>query len=284
MTRRDWLKTAELTLQAAGVPDPEVDARLLLSHVTGIEPLLLLAGSGSDDLTDAEQIELFSLLQRRKSREPLQYIIGEAWFMGRAFSVCPDVLIPRQDTECLCEEVLFLIKNGDMVLDIGTGSGVLAITIAAERPRASVTAVDISDEALALSALNAKAHGVHVRFLKSDFYDGVKDSVFDVIVSNPPYIPTGSLGTLQEEVRREPALALDGGNDGLNAYREIRKGLDAHLKPGGVLALELGDDEISAVQALFDGDFESVRVVKDLACMERALILRGYRRQNAGKA
>ncbi len=276
---------AESALRGAEVPDPEVDARLLLSHVTGIEPLQLLVDSGSVGLSDDEQRDLSAILRRRTEREPLQYITEEAWFMGRAFKVSPDVLIPRQDTECLCESVLSVIgEQQDRVLDIGTGSGALAVTIAIERPSAAVTAIDISSEALAIAAWNAKIFNVNVRFLKSDFYSGLEKERYDVIVSNPPYIPTCDLNTLQKEVLKEPPVALDGGKEGLDAYRRIKEGLDRHLRQGGTLALELGDGEADAVKDIFIDCFESFHVVRDLSGFERVLMLEKFGGHDAGKA
>lgn len=264
------LRAAADTLALSGVPDPAVDAALLLSFVTGKEPLRLRA-EGSTEL-DAEQEAAFDrLVRRRASREPLQYILGDAPFMGRMFKVTPDTLIPRADTEILCARALERLGDGMRVLDLCTGTGVLAITMACERPRTQVLAGDISPAALAVARENAHVLGAAAEWRCGDLFAPFAGERFHVIVSNPPYICKTDMENLQEEVRREPALALYGGADGLALYRRIAREAPEHLFPGGYLLLEIGCDEGAAVAELLRGAFREIRVLPDLRGLDRVV-------------
>ena len=197
------------------------------------------------------------MIQRREAREPMQYILGSAGFMGLDFHVEPGVLCPRPDTEILCEEAIRRIRPGDRVLDIGTGSGALSVSMAHHAKGCSVTAVDVSDTALRVAAGNAKANGADVRFVKSDCFTALCGEVFDVIVSNPPYISREEMETLMPEVTREPELALFGGEDGLDFYRRICREAPAYLKMGGCLLFEIGwqqKDDVSALLRAYIGE------------------------------
>lgn len=264
------LRAAADTLALSGVPDPAVDAALLLSFVTGKEPLRLRA-EGSTEL-DAEQEAAFDcLVRRRASREPLQYILGDAPFMGRMFKVTPDTLIPRADTEILCARALERLGDGMRALDLCTGTGILAITMACERPRAQVLAGDVSPAALAVARENAHTLGAEVEYRRGDLFASFAGERFHVIVSNPPYICKMDMENLQEEVRREPALALYGGADGLDFYRRIAREAPEHLFPGGYLLLEIGCDEGAAVAELLRGAFRDIRVLPDLRGLDRVV-------------
>lgn len=264
------LRTAADTLARAGVPDPAVDAALLLSFVTGKEPLRLRA-EGYEELNEAHEAAFARLVQRRATREPLQYILGDAPFMGRMFKVTPDTLIPRADTEVLCERALKRIDGGMRVLDLCTGTGILAITIACERRAARVLAGDVSPAALCVARENAQALGAAVEYRCGDLFSPFAGERFDVIVSNPPYICQEDMAHLQEEVRREPALALDGGADGLELYRRIAREAPEHLKPGGYLLLEVGCDEGTAVTDLLSERFCDICVLPDLRGLDRVV-------------
>ena len=249
MTVREALTQGAARLESAGVPDARLDAELLLARVLG-EDRLKMRLDGTRALDD-EQVQRFNaLIARRQTREPLQYIEGEAAFMGLTFRVAPGVLIPRQDTEILCEEALSRMKSGARVLDIGTGSGALAISLARLGTGAQVTAVDVSDIALSIARDNAQRLGAQVRFLHSDCFDAVAGETFDLIVSNPPYISREEMETLMPEVRREPELALAGGEDGLDFYRRIAREAPAYLSEGGCLLFEIGWQQRDAVSAL----------------------------------
>ena len=249
MTVREALGQGTARLEAAGVPDARLDAELLLAHVLH-EDRLRMRLDGARALTGAQAECYDALLLRRQTREPLQYIEGEAAFMGLSFRVAPGVLIPRQDTEILCEEALSRMKPGARVLDIGTGSGALAVSLARLGTGAQVTAVDVSDIALSIARDNAQRLGAQVRFLRSDCFDAVAGETFDLIVSNPPYISREEMETLMPEVRCEPELALAGGEDGLDFYRRIAREAPAHLNEGGCLLFEIGWQQRDAVSAL----------------------------------
>lgn len=272
-TIRDALRQGAERLKNAGVEEAAGDAALLLSHVTGEAPLALRADAGRE--LNAEALFAYEgLIARREKREPLQYITGEAPFMGLLLKAAPGVLIPRFDTEVLCEQALFRLAGGQRVLDLCTGSGALAVAVAHYAPRAQVSAGDISGAALALARENAARCGVRVELRQGDLLAPFAGETFDMILCNPPYIPAGELAALQEEVRREPALALDGGADGLDFYRRLAVEAPAHLAPGGWLGLEIGSGQAEAVCALLAADFEKISVHQDLNGLDRAVLAR----------
>lgn len=239
MTIREALKEAGRRLEAAGVPNAGYDAMQMLAHVLS-EDALMMRLNGHRTLAAAQITAYEAILARREKREPMQYILGSTGFMGLEFHVEPGVLIPRPDTEILCEEALGRITEGARVLDIGTGSGALAVSLAKLSKASSVTAVDVSDTALCVAAGNAERNGAQVRFVKSDCFAALQGETFDVIVSNPPYIDKPDMETLMPEVLMEPELALFGGEDGLDFYRRISREAGAYLAPGGVLLFEIG--------------------------------------------
>ena len=249
MTIREALRAAGDRLRAAGVPNAGYDAAQMLAAVLG-EDAMMMRLRADRALDEAQHAAYASMLDRRAAREPMQYILGTAGFMGLEFHVEPGVLVPRPDTEILCGEALARIRPGMRVLDIGTGSGALAVSIAHHAPGCRVTAVDVSDKALAIAAGNARACGADVRFVNSDLFSALGDEAFDMIVSNPPYISRAEMAELMEEVRREPALALFGGEDGLDFYRRICWEAPAHLAEGGCLLLEIGWQQREAVSRL----------------------------------
>ncbi len=257
-------------LAAAGVPDPRLDGEYLLAEALHVHRLSLLLDKGRA-LTDAERTAFDALVSRRETREPLQYILGEQSFMGFPFKTDPRALIPRNDTEALCEEALRRIRPGDAVLDLCTGAGVLAIAIQKLRPGASVTATDVSPDALALAMENAAALDADVRFLQGDLFEPVRGRRFHVIVSNPPYIPETLRGCLQAEVEKEPALALFGGPDGLGFYRRIVQEAPEYLHPQGRLILEIGDGQGDAVSALLTDAFDHIVILNDLSGLPRVV-------------
>ena len=255
MTAAEALQTATATLAAVGVEAPRVDAEWLLAHVLGC-PRAELALRHSNKLTDAQQTEWDSLIAQRAERIPLQHLLGTAVFCGLEMEVNAHVLVPRPETELLAEQAWGFVSGlpSPTVLDFGTGSGCLAIVVAAHCPGARVMALDVSPEALAVARANAERHGValHIEFHEVDGCKGLPgEEAFDLVLSNPPYIPTGDLPALQTEVREhDPALALDGGADGLEFYRALSKLALSRLKPKGRLMLEVGDGQAEAVVAL----------------------------------
>jgi len=282
LKHNEWLKQAAQRLADAGVPDAEVDAQLLLAGEAGQDRLMAVLTAPQKTLTQEEEASLEDKLRRREAREPLQYILGEAWFYGRPFQVDSRVLIPRGDTEILCEEAVKRLKAGMRALDIGTGSGALAVTMALESPDCQVFAADISSDALEVARKNAEALGAQVRFFESDLYAALPAGEFDVIVSNPPYIPSGDLPALQKEVGKEPVLALDGGKDGLDIYRRIIQGLPGRLKAGGSLLLEAGDGEAEILCKWCREEFLEVVCLDDWSGLPRVVAADGFGRKHAG--
>lgn len=271
MTAREWEKAARARLSRSGSPDPGTDALLLLAGALGVERGSLLFHR--DDFLSEEQFTLLEeQLARREGGEPLQYVQGVAYFMGLEFLVDRRVLIPRQDTETLCELALSRIKPGESVLDLCTGSGALAVTIA-RRGRARVTGADISADALRVARENAARNEASVRWVCGDLFDAVAQEHFDAIVCNPPYLSAADMSSLQAEVRWEPALALAGGMDGLDFYRRIAYSLPGRLKAGGRAFFEVGAGQAAAVREIFAGALPGARVQvqKDLCGVERVV-------------
>ena len=262
------LKAAEQRLKE--VPDPRLDAEWLLSEVLGVSRLEMLLDKRRE-LTEAEAAAFEALLARREAREPLQYILGSQSFMGFSMKTDSRALIPRNDTEALCEEALKYVRPGCRVLDLCTGPGALAAAIKKLCPGAEVVASDISEAALSLAKENAAALNADIRFMQGDLFSPVAGEKFDVIVSNPPYIPEGLRGCLQAEVEREPALALFAGDDGLDFYRRIAREAPAHLLPGGRLCIEIGDGQGDAVKALLYEEFTDIQVLNDLNGLPRVV-------------
>ena len=269
-TCRDALRAASGMLAQAGVPDPAVDAAFLLSHVTGT-PHLLLRAEGWRELTQSQLADYQALIDRRCQREPLQYILGTAQFMGVTLRAQPGALIPRNDTETLCEQALARMQGRERVLDLCTGTGALAIAIALRFPGAQVTAADISADALDVARQNIADTGARVTLRQGDLFAAAAGERFDIIVSNPPYITAEEMADLQPEVCREPALALYGGLDGLDFYRRIAREAPDYLSPGGWLLLEIGSAQAEAVSALLAERFEALAVYPDMQGLPRAV-------------
>ena len=244
-------RAAAAQLRTAGVPDPAWDSGQLMSRVTGLAPLM--ARLSERELTAEEAAAFDALVQRRLQREPLQYILGTQDFCGRSFAVDGRVLIPRPETELLAERAVRALQgfgSGAHALDLCCGSGCLGITLALEVPSAQVDMADLSEDALAVTRKNADRLGAQVSLLRGDLWDAVDARQYQLIVSNPPYIPDEDCLALQAEVMREPPMALKGGMDGLDFYRRIAAGLRKHLLPGGVLLLEVGFDQAERVAEL----------------------------------
>ena len=271
MNVRSALQGAEERLRE--IPDPRLDAEYLLAEILGVPRLQLLVDQRRH-LTAEETAAFEALIIRREGREPLQYILGSQSFMGFCFRTDSRALIPRYDTEALCQAALDAVRPGSAVLDLCTGTGAIAIALKKLCPRAAVTAADISEDALSLARENARALGADVRFVQGDLFSPVAGERFDVIVSNPPYIPDALRGRLQPEVEREPALALFAGADGLDFYRRIAREAPGHLFSGGWLLLEAGDGEMDAVAALLERDFDPPRHIDDLNGLPRVIAAR----------
>ena len=279
MTIRQSIAHAEETLSAAGVPDPRTDAELILSHVTGLGRMNMLM-MGQNELTHEQEQRFSSLLLSRAKRVPLQYLLGVQYFYGLPFQVDDRVLIPRQETEELCEWGLSFLKgkSSPKALDLCTGSGAIAVTLKHNCPQAAVTASDLSSDALSLARQNAEQNRTDIRFLLGDLWEPLADERFDLILSNPPYIPSLDCDNLQTEVMQEPRMALDGGADGLDFYRRIADEAISHLLPGGMIGVELGIGEAEAVAALFrEAGLADVSIRTDLYGIAR--MVGGFRRR-----
>lgn len=251
-----------------------LDARLLLEHVCGCSHADLIARPELE-ITESRATRLEELLRRRESGEPLAYLLGSAWFCGLEFNVGPAVLIPRPDTEVLvnvaAEKAIAL--ESPAIVDLGTGSGIVAILIARLCPRAQVTAVDLSSVALDVARVNAQRHGMNIRFREGDWYAPLGDERFDLIVSNPPYVVAGDPHLQQNGLPFEPIQALtDGivGGDGLACIRRLIDGASAHLRTGGWLLMEHGYDQAVEVRRLLaQAGFAEVASWRDSAGIER---------------
>lgn len=252
MSPRELLRLLTAELTAAGVPDAQVDAALLLSHVTGSLPLNLRLDSWSQ-VSPEDEKAVRALCEKRKTRTPLQYLTGVQAFLGRDFHVDERVLIPRPETELLAERAIAALQahKSPVALDLCCGSGCLAVSMALEVPHADVHAADLSEGALAVTGLNAQRLGTKITRHQGDLFAALPAGIaFDVIVSNPPYIPAADCRALQEEVLREPMMALDGGADGYDFYRRIAAEAPDWLRPGGTLLMEVGYDQAEGVMAL----------------------------------
>ncbi len=272
MTLREAYAYGSAYLKDQGIQEAELDAWYLLEYLTGKSRSYYFA-HGEEELKPAQVIGYENFLENRGRRIPLQYLTERQEFMGLSFRVNEDVLIPRQDTEILVEEALKTLKEGMQVLDLCTGSGCILISLLALCPGAEGMGTDISTEALAIARQNAKDHHVSAEFRKSDMFARIKARHFDCIVSNPPYITTGEIPGLMEEVREhEPRQALDGGEDGLHFYRILAEEAGAYLKDGGRMYLEIGCNQGEAVSSLlWDAGFGQVSVKKDLCGNDRVV-------------
>lgn len=271
MTYREAVEFGTKCLTDAGVPDAALDAWYLLQMVCKIERSYYYV-HGEEDITQDAQKEYEIAVQKRAEHIPLQYIIGEQEFMGLRFKVNSNVLIPRQDTETLVEQVLKIVKPGMKVLDLCTGSGCVLISVLKNAPELTGMGSDISKTALLVAKENAKLHEVDAEWVRSDLFDNIAET-FDVIMANPPYIPTGEILSLMPEVRDfEPENALDGGADGLDFYRKIAGQVKDYLNPGGYVYMEIGYDQGEAVSELMrNAGFTEVEVIKDLARNDRVV-------------
>ncbi len=272
MTISEWLKQAAEALQESGCPDPTIDARWIAEDALGLNASALRF-EAQNALPDSKLAEMNAFLDRRVQGEPVQYIMKKSDFMGMRFYVDHRVLIPRQDTETLVEAAIIALQGqkNPRVLDLCTGSGCIGISIATLAPHAQLTLADISTGALEVAKKNAHDLNVDVLLRHGDLFKAVGREKFDLIVSNPPYIPSDELADLQPEVRREPALALDGGADGLDFYRRIAEEAGQHLLPGGSIYLEVGMGEAQAVLAMLKSSLDCADsgVIQDLCGIER---------------
>jgi len=260
-------------LLSKGVDNARLEAEWLLCAATGLDRVGLYL-QYDKPLNEAELAAYRALVARRAQREPLQHILGTQEFCGLDYEVTSDVLIPRHDTELLVSEAITRQPNAGTVLDVGTGSGCIAVSLQKRLPLASVTATDISEAAIAIARRNAAQHDAPIEFLTGSLFTPIVGRTFDLIVSNPPYIPTADIETLDREVRDfDPRTALDGGDDGLEIYRELIPASVEYLNPGGWLLVEIGVGQARDIEQLFRdaGRFGETIVALDSAGIERVV-------------
>ena len=271
MQYRELYRMGKDRLTEAKVPEAELDARLLLEEVCGTDRNDLLV-HGDKEVPPEQCDRYVEYIQRRQKREPLQQITGYQEFMGLRFKVTPDVLIPRQDTEILVEEVMRYLHDGMHLLDMCTGSGCILLSLLKYSNDCEGTGCDISEKALKVAEENAEMLSLNASFVQSNLFENISGK-YEFIVSNPPYIPTGVIPTLMEEVRdHEPVSALDGREDGLYFYRESVEKAGEYLYPGGMLFFEIGYDQAEKVSSLMrEAGYQEVTVCKDLAGLDRVV-------------
>lgn len=262
-------------LERVGIPDAKLDARLLLEYVCKTNHSTLFAHPDRE-VSDAEEQEYFSLIDRRVNREPVAYILGSWDFMGLTFNVNNNVLIPEQDTEILVEEALRYCEDGMNILDLCTGSGCIALSLLNYTNGTRAVCTDISEKALEVARGNASLLGLDERaeFIHTDLFPEKSDEKYDLIVSNPPYIASAVIETLSPEVKDfEPRLALDGDEDGLTFYKRIIDGVQDYLYSNGYLVMEIGYDQGEAVKELLvqNGRYHDIEVLKDYSGNDRVV-------------
>lgn len=283
VTAAALLSEAASSLQTDAIGSPRQDAEVLLAHVLGV-PRTRLHAHPEDSVDDDTARRFRALVDRRASREPLQYLVGVQEFWSLAFRVTPSVFIPRPETELLVETCVALNGRPDpCIVDIGTGSGCIAVSVARELPGAEVHAIDCSPAALEVARANATVHGVaaRIRFAEGDLYEPLagleRDRRFDFILSNPPYIASAEVPGLQKEIRdHEPRVALSPGDDPMSVHRRLVEGAARYLRPGGYLLAELAWCQEEPLRVLYADrrDLELTEVKTDLAGMPRVAVAR----------
>ena len=271
LTYEELLKIGENELLMSDISDANIDAWYLLEYVTGMSRAAFFL-KRAENISQKEENEYREVINKRKKHIPLQHITGTQEFMGFDFLVNENVLVPRQDTECLVENVL-PYAYGKKILDMCTGSGCIIISLKKLEETAECTGVDISEKALEIALKNARSNEADVSFIKSDMFKNIMEK-YDIIVSNPPYIRPDVIKTLEPEVREhDPMLALDGGGDGLRFYRILAEEGKKHLARPGRIFMEIGYDQGKAVKEIFENEgFKEVVVKKDLCENDRVVI------------
>lgn len=258
------------TLESFGVDNSKEEAYLIIEHVYKFSRAKILMEREKSYTSP----DILAILEERKKKTPLQHILGSWFFMGKEFYVSPDCLIPRPDTEILVEKAIELTKNGDKVADLCTGSGCIGISLAAYR-KIDLTLMDISSSALEISKKNARLHGTEAKFILGDITKDMPNEKFDIITSNPPYIPSRDIENLSDEVKKEPILALDGGIDGLDIIKFlVNDGLN-YLKENGKMLIEFGFDQEEKIRCLLDerSDIKSYEILYDYGKNPRCVVI-----------
>lgn len=260
------------TLEEAGISDAQVDAWQLLEFTCGCDRTYYYLHM-DEELMKEQESAYRACIHKRAQRVPLQHITGKAYFMGLEFQVNEHVLVPRFDTEVLVEEVLKHIKGGEHILDMCTGSGCILLSILHERPACTGVGADISENALKVARQNAELLKLSADFICTNLFEQIVQK-YDIIVSNPPYIRTSVIATLEDEVKKhEPMLALDGLEDGLHFYRNIISKAADYLKDEGLLCFEIGHDQgLQVLELMQEAGYQKVRIIKDLSGLDRVVL------------
>lgn len=277
----ELISWGERELRIGGIENSRQEAEILLSFCMDV-PFKYLLMRLNEEVPPKIRDYYQKLVKKRAGKYPLQYLTGSQYFMSLEFEVNEDVLIPRWDTERLVEKALEILNTREQpwVIDVGTGSGAIIVSLAKYHPKGRFFAIDISPRALAVAERNAGRHGVdeNIRFLSGNLLGPIiesslyKECKFDAVVSNPPYIPRGNMKDLPEDVRREPHLALDGGEDGLNYYRDLLPQAKKVLRPGGYILLEIGFDQAGDVSEICRlNGFECISVLRDYGQRDRVI-------------
>ena len=276
MTINEIIKNGIIKLKENNIEEPLLKIRILIASVLNKSKEYVMAHS-EDKLNEDNEKKILEGIEQLRNYVPIQYITNNQEFMKLNFLVNQNVLIPRSDTEILVEEIINTYKNSKVkILDMCTGSGCIAISLKKYMQNSEVYGIDISKEALEVARLNAKNNNVDVKFKCSDMFTNIKNRDFDVIVSNPPYIKKKVIDTLDKEVKKEPVIALDGGEDGLYFYKKIIKEAFNFLKDNGMIFLEIGYDQKNELIRLIteDGRYELVKIKKDLEDNDRIVVVR----------
>ena len=277
MNIKQAIEKGAINLKVSNIESPKIKARMLMQFILNV-PRQYIIVNDMKELTQSQEKEYFESIQKLTKNIPIEHITNQKEFMKLNFFVNQNVLIPRQDTEILVEEVIKIAKkiNCKKILDLCTGSGAIGISLAKYIEKSEITATDISEDAIRVANKNAIMNNVEdkITFIKSDLFDNIPNNKYDIIVSNPPYIKKEIIKTLEKQVQNEPILALDGGEDGLDFYRKIIKHSYEYLKYGGYLCLEIGYDQKIDVIELLENEEKYINIYskKDLYGNDRIVI------------
>lgn len=277
MKLEELIKKSTIKLKENSVDDYSIKLKIIIGYFFNI-PINKIIVYMNKEISSKEELEFEKILQKVIEGIPVQYITNRQEFMGLKFYVDKNVLIPQPDTEILVEHVIEYcnkINYSLKILDLCTGSGAIAISLAKYIKNANIYATDISENAIEIANKNAKINKVEINFIKSDMFDNIEEKDFDIIVSNPPYIKTSVISTLSNEVKNEPYIALDGGKDGLKFYNIIYEKAEKYMNRNGIIFLEIGYDQKENIMNIFKKKYREVYCLKDLNNNDRVIIVKG---------
>ncbi len=277
MKLEELIKKSTIKLQKNNIDDYSIKLKIIIEYFFNI-PINKIIVYMNKEVSSKENVEFEKILQKVINGIPVQYITNKQEFMGLKFYVDKNVLIPQPDTEILVEHVIEYCNNINYslkILDLCTGSGAIAISLAKYIKNANIYATDISENAIEIANKNAKINKVGINFIKSDMFENIEEKDFDIIVSNPPYIKTSVISTLSNEVKNEPYIALDGGKDGLKFYNIIYEKAEKYMNRNGIIFLEIGYDQKENIMNIFKKKYREVYCLKDLNNNDRVIIVKG---------